>query len=99
MKSSVLWRLVSFPSSLCRYKGPTVEVAVAVVMGAVGRLSNVDCPPPEASLSVVPAARPSCQQHTGQHQAPAECLFGRISEPPLPWKGWLFDLPDTGAYS
>ena len=59
MKSSVLWRLASFPSSLCRYKGLTVEVAVAVVMGAVRRLSNVDCPPPEASLSVVPAARPN----------------------------------------
>lgn len=70
MKSSVLWRLVSFPSSLCHYKGLTVEVAVA--MGAVCRLSNVDCPPPEASLSVVPAARPnasSTQANTKPQQS------------------------------
>ena len=100
MKSSVLWRLVSFPSSLCPYKGLTIEVAMAIVMEIVHRFDNMDCPPPEASLSMVSADWPTCQQHTGQHQAPNRApFFGRISEPPPPCKGWYFDLPDTGPYS
>ena len=46
------------------------------------------------------AGWPTCQQHTDQHQASNRApFFGRLTEPPLPCKGWYFDLADTGPYS